>query len=365
MEELKEMNSSVKMQEDTIHTEVIDPYGFIYITTNLKNGKRYLGQKKFCGKWQDYIGSGVALKNAVKKYGKENFVKHIIDIAYSLEELNQKEYDYSVLFDVVESTNWYNLVYGGGTTTGMIASEETRLKLSQARKRNNIIHPEFNEHHSKKMVEFYKSNPKAKERMSNNTKELWKDPVYVDKVAQSVKKYWSDNNNRINRGKIIKKTWENPDVKEARLKGINEWNTDPEKRKIRSEIAKQNWEKQEYRDTQSKRNTGNKNPMYNIHRYGISSPRFIPVYCIELQKIFWGAKQAEQELHIKGSDIAQCCKNVHGHKSAGKHPVTGEKLHWLYAEDAIKQEYIAQQDLDEYLNSLKKEIEINGIMEEK
>lgn len=39
--------------------------------------------------------------------------------------------------------------------------------------------------------------------------------------------------------------------------------------------------------------------------------------------------------------------------SAGKHPETGEKLHWLYAEDAIEQRYITQQDLDNYLTNLK------------
>ena len=352
MEELKEMNSSDKIQEDTIYTEVKDPYGFIYITTNLKNGKRYLGQKKFYGKWQNYIGSGVALKDAIKKYGKENFIKYIIDIAYSPEELNQKEYDYSVLFNVVESDDWYNLVYGGGTTAGMIATEKTRLKQSQARKRNSIIHPEFDEYHSRKMIEFYKCHPEAKERMSNNAKELWKDSNYVEKIAQSVKNYWSDNNNRINRGEIIKQTWENPDVKESMLKGIKEWSSDPENRRIRSEMAKRNWERQEYREAQSKRNIGNKNPMYNTHRCGINSTKYIPVYCIELQRIFWGAKEAEQELHIKGSDIAQCCNKGRGHNSAGKHPKSGDKLHWLYAEDAIKQGYIIQEDLDKYINSL-------------
>ena len=27
--------------------DVINPYGFIYLTTNYINGKRYIGQKKF------------------------------------------------------------------------------------------------------------------------------------------------------------------------------------------------------------------------------------------------------------------------------------------------------------------------------
>ena len=53
--------------------EIENPYGFIYITTNMVNGKRYIGQKKFCDGWKTYLGSGKLLKKAIKKYCKENF----------------------------------------------------------------------------------------------------------------------------------------------------------------------------------------------------------------------------------------------------------------------------------------------------
>ena len=62
---------------------------------------------------------------------------------------------------------------------------------------------------------------------------------------------------------------------------------------------------------------------------------------------------AEQELKIKGSDIAQCCKGKKGHNSAGKHPITGEKLHWLYAENAIEQNYITKENLESYINNIR------------
>ena len=59
-----------------------NPYGFVYITTNLINGKRYIGRCKFDttrpNAWKTYLGSGVALKLAVKKYGRQNF-KKVID----------------------------------------------------------------------------------------------------------------------------------------------------------------------------------------------------------------------------------------------------------------------------------------------
>ena len=353
-----------KQIDDVEYVEIKDPYGFIYITTNLVNGKRYLGQKIFDRKWKEYIGSGSAFKFAVTKYGKENFSKNIVCICYSADELNAIEYELSILFDVVESDNWYNLVYGGGTTTGMIVSEETRIKQSESRRKNSIIHPEFDKYHSKKMVEFYEQHPEAKERISDMFKQLWKNPDYIVRMLQLRESYWSDDNNRVQQSKIIKKTWKDPETKNARLKGLKEWSTNPENHNLRSEISKHNWDKPEYKEAQINRNIGSGNPMYGVHRYGINSPRFIPVYCIELNKIYWGAKQAEEELCIKGSDIAQCCKKVRGHNSAGKHPITNEKLHWLYAENAIEQGYITQQDLDNYLNNLQGGNDIDGTMEE-
>lgn len=52
------------------------------------------------------------------------------------------------------------------------------------------------------------------------------------------------------------------------------------------------------------------------------------VYCIELDKIYSSINNAEKETGIPHINITNCCllKN----KSAGKHPVTGEKLHWIY-----------------------------------
>ena len=136
------------MSNDVIYEEVIkDPYGFIYITTNMCDGKRYLGQKRFDDEWQNYLGSGTVFKRAIKKYGKENFVRNIIDIAYSEDELNQKEYDYSVFLDVVESNDWYNLVYGGGATSGYKFSDEQKKKMSESRK-GRVLSEEARRHMS-------------------------------------------------------------------------------------------------------------------------------------------------------------------------------------------------------------------------
>ena len=52
------------------------------------------------------------------------------------------------------------------------------------------------------------------------------------------------------------------------------------------------------------------------------------IYCIELDKIYNSIREAEKELNISRTNIIKACKDIN--KSAGKHPVTKEKLHWRY-----------------------------------
>lgn len=111
-------------------TTIENPYGFIYITTNLINGKKYLGQKSFDKGWERYLGSGRCFKAAVEKYGRKNFYRTIVCFCYSLEELNKTEYDLSVFLDVVEDRDWYNLCYGGSGSPGYILSEEEKHQRS-------------------------------------------------------------------------------------------------------------------------------------------------------------------------------------------------------------------------------------------
>lgn len=49
----------------------------IYKTTNLINGKIYIG--KDCNDNPKYLGSGKILRLAIKKYGKENFKKEVVE----------------------------------------------------------------------------------------------------------------------------------------------------------------------------------------------------------------------------------------------------------------------------------------------
>ena len=88
---------------------MINNYGFVYITINLINGKMYIGQHKHnCDDYR-YIGSGKHFKNAVAKYGKDNFKRIIIEYAKTKKDLNECEEKWIWFFDAVNSDDFYNI----------------------------------------------------------------------------------------------------------------------------------------------------------------------------------------------------------------------------------------------------------------
>lgn len=56
-----------------------------------------------------------------------------------------------------------------------------------------------------------------------------------------------------------------------------------------------------------------------------------PVICIETGIVYSGATDAEKQTGINRGHISNCCTG--SRKSAGKHPKTGEKLHWAFVNE--------------------------------
>ena len=90
-------------------------YFTIYKTTNKVNGKIYIGQHKVRSVFATdrYLGSGVKLQFAIKKYGKENFSKEIITIAMSQLEADVLEKYYIKKYDSTNPEKGYNILMGG------------------------------------------------------------------------------------------------------------------------------------------------------------------------------------------------------------------------------------------------------------
>jgi len=83
----------------------------IYLTTNLVNGKKYIGLDM--NNDNNYFGSGVHIKRAIKKYGKENFTKEILETCNNREELLLCEKKWIKEYGAVESKEFYNVHEGG------------------------------------------------------------------------------------------------------------------------------------------------------------------------------------------------------------------------------------------------------------
>ena len=87
-------------------------YHILYETTNLINGKKYIGIHSSEVIDDSYLGSGVAIKRAIEKHGKENFERKIISLHASRKELLKAETLY-VTEDIVNDKNYYNMQLGG------------------------------------------------------------------------------------------------------------------------------------------------------------------------------------------------------------------------------------------------------------
>ena len=109
----------------------------IYKTTNIINGKYYIGKTSSSRKDYDtYLGSGVALNRAIKKYGRKNFFRETLYTFVSEEKCYEKEKEI-VTPELCSLEECYNMMGGGlggrvGNRLGHTTSEETKLKQKKA-----------------------------------------------------------------------------------------------------------------------------------------------------------------------------------------------------------------------------------------
>ena len=143
----------------------LDKFGFVYLITNTKTRKKYVGCKQYyigkaktASKWETYMGSSKYLKEDIKKRGKKHFRFEVIAEYINKRSLRYYEAYYqlkwNVLASVIEGTDepaFYNSYVGGKfyrpvesyqdpefkrkiseAHKGKKVTEETRKKLSEA-----------------------------------------------------------------------------------------------------------------------------------------------------------------------------------------------------------------------------------------
>lgn len=140
----------------------------IYKITNLVNNKIYIGKQENLN--ESYMGSGLLITRAIKKYGKENFSKEIICKCKTSDELNQKEIYWINKMKSTEKSIGYNITKGGdgGDTLSNHPNKEKIIKQINITRRNRGIGvgPK-NHNYGKKLSE------ETKKKISNKNKELY------------------------------------------------------------------------------------------------------------------------------------------------------------------------------------------------
>ena len=107
---------------------------YIYKVTNVVNTKIYIGlSTHLIENSVDYLGSGILINKAISKYGRENFIKEILENNIdSISLLNEREIFWIKEFNSTDKTIGYNISHGGAGSLGVEKSLETREKLRNA-----------------------------------------------------------------------------------------------------------------------------------------------------------------------------------------------------------------------------------------
>lgn len=128
--------------------ELINIYGYIYITTNIITGKQYIGKHKSNVFDNNYKGSGKHLRNSMKLYGKEYFYVEMLEACESEIELNLAEKYWIARKNAQKSDRYYNISEGGdwGNIIDGMSEEELlayKEKLSASIKKSYIKNPDL------------------------------------------------------------------------------------------------------------------------------------------------------------------------------------------------------------------------------
>lgn len=209
---------------------------FVYMTTNMLDGKFYIGKHSTDNLEDGYLGSGVVLTRAIKKHGPANFKREIIATFDTEEEALLLEIE-MITDELVRNPMCYNVKPGGKGgdwgLKGQTLTEEQRQKIrdgiarsdrtkwlpkdwskaftgeNQERRtasvRKLFADPAFRARHKAACQAFVQD----ADLHRANTTALWQDPEYVAKVNAARNAAMTTPEFRAKKSEASLKMWEN------------------------------------------------------------------------------------------------------------------------------------------------------------
>lgn len=278
---------------------------YVYCHTNKTNGKKYFGITSYKPeeRWKNGYGyaSNTIFRKAINKYTWDGFVHEVIADSLTETEAKEKEIELIALFktNCLKYTNpsyGYNMTDGGDGICGYQHTEEWKQQHSK------VMSGENNPSYGKTI----------QERLGNDVYALWlKKQRDRDRTGENSPMYGISPQERMDEDTF--KQW----IEKLRI--ANSGANNPNYGKPMTEE-----QKQKIRNTK----LGRKLTEEEKARRMANAPVKTPVYCFELCMYYKSAAEAERKTGVCARTILSYCSGDPTRKSAGKHPVTGEPLHW-------------------------------------
>ena len=237
---------------------------YTYITTNIVNKKQYIGSRttlKTNINNDIYLGSGLYLLKAVKKYGKHNFTKNILKTYNTQKEAFYDEKIFIKKYNTL-TPNGYNISPTGGLGVPHCNSKKTqkiindKLKIIRAtpeyktkRKQISIQLMESKEYRlqiKKGVLKYNKKNPEKIKQNKQKQKEILQSLEHRKKMSNIMKQYYIDNPDACKKDSEALKNYykTTPSAIEKNSNAIKKYfKNHPEAKKLLSEKTKERQQK--------------------------------------------------------------------------------------------------------------------------
>lgn len=171
-------------------------YGYVYLTTDLRNNKIYVGQHKSDSFDEKYYGSGRIIKSIINNYGTDILKCEILQECFSFEELNEAEIYWIDVKDARNPDVGYNIASGGtfgdsGYHLGMLGKQQSD-KQKEAAREYQLNNPKSDETREKMRKSAHNRPKDCNKGQGKGMKHVWKGDITHKVKPEEVDKYLAE-----------------------------------------------------------------------------------------------------------------------------------------------------------------------------